>query len=80
MRMMNLAVIDKQAGHGLCIRARATRAVRWLMLCWRVTRNWRICMDDAETQQTGSGIAHRLDRGTSGLLVVARKSSRRCWR
>ena len=46
-------------------RRRAAATARWCTACWR--SRWR-----AATTRCGPGIVHRLDRDTSGLLVVAR--------
>ena len=50
-----------------CIRRRATRAARWSTRCCTTST-----ISAASAARSGPGIVHRLDRGTSGLMVVAK--------
>ena len=61
----HLLVVDKPAGVVVHPGRRPPQPARSCTGCWRSTR-------PAATTTSGPGIVHRLDRDTSGLLVVAR--------
>ena len=62
----DVIVVDKPAGLVVHPGAGHARA-RWCTACWPGTRRWPGSGDPDRP-----GIVHRLDQGTSGLLVVAR--------
>ena len=62
--------LNKPAGHGRASRRRVTRRARWSTRC---------CTTYQDLSGVGGelrpGIVHRLDRGTSGLMVVAKNDA-----
>ena len=67
----DVLVIDKPAGRGRAPRGGQPRRHARATACWPATPNSR-----PSARPHRPGIVHRLDKGTSGLLVVARTATR----